>query len=439
MKSEPAVRLEFKARYLPALVGLLFLLQLLLPHKGWTVLAVVLGGAWLVCYLWARSLAHGLELTREMRYGWAQVGDHLQERFTLTNLARVPAPWVAIIDHSTLPGYQVGTVTGVGARAVKHWFEEGVCDRRGLYTLGPTGLRTGDPFGFYIASMEYPTSFTMMVMPPIIHLPTIDVAPAGQAGEGRHQAPALEHAVHAGGVREYLPGDGLRRIHWPTTARRDAPFVRVFDSTPESDWWILLDMDERVQAGKGQGATEEHGVILAASLADRGLRNGKAVGLVAHGQELVWLPPRLGADQRWDILRALALVRPGACSLAELLASTGPGFRQRCGLVIITPDVEGRWLDPMVRLVRRDIVPTVLLLDQASFAGGQDRSFGAQVDLSRTQAMLVSLDITNYLITPDLLDGPEARPGRVGHWRRTPQGRWEPSFHPRELAWRALT
>ena len=288
-------------------------------------------------------------------------------------------------------------------------------------------------------------------------------APAGQAGEGRHQAPALEQAVHAAGVREFLPGDSLRRIHWPTTARRDEPFVRLFDSTPESNWWILLDMDRQVQAGEGQGATEEHGVILAASLADRGLRAGKAVGLSTHGQELVWLPPRLGADQRWDILRALALVRAGPCSLAELLASTGSGLHQRCGLVIITPDVEGCWIEPMVRLARRGIVPTVLLLDRGSFAGAHDTAFadaqdgppaGTQVaapdglgeapsatreHVRRTQATLLGLDITHYLITPDLLDRPEARPGRVGHWRRTRLGRWEPSFHPRELAWRALT
>ena len=93
------VRLELKARYLPSLVGLLFLLQLLVPFKGWMILLIGLGGAWLVSYYWARSLARGLELVREMRYGWAQVGDQLQERFTLSNRGWAPASWVAILDH----------------------------------------------------------------------------------------------------------------------------------------------------------------------------------------------------------------------------------------------------------------------------------------------------------------------------------------------------
>jgi uncharacterized protein (DUF58 family) len=394
-------------------------------------LLVGLGGAWLASYLWARSLARGLELTREMRYGWAQVGDHLQERFTLTNGGRVPAPWVAVIDGSNLPGYQASRVLGVGERAQVHWFEQGICSRRGLYTLGPTTLQAGDPFGFYGIHIGYPTSVTMMIMPPIVYLPAIDVAPGGRSGEGHRNTRALEHAVSAASVREYKPGDSMRWIHWPTLARRDEPYVRTFDSTPSSDWWIILDLDQEVQAGEGQRATAEQGVILAASLADRGLQMGRAVGFLAHGEELVWLPPRLGADQRWAILRALALLDPGPCSLAQLLAHTGPALGQRGSLVIISPAVQGRWLPSLVPLMRRGLVATVLLLDLAAFGGeGSPR---------KTVASLEAMEISHYLITPDLLDRPEARPGQIGKWRRTPQGQWEPKFHPRELVWRTLT
>jgi uncharacterized protein (DUF58 family) len=200
---------------------------------------------------------------------------------------------------------------------------------------------------------------------------------------------------------------------------------------PTSDWWILLDMDQHAQAGQGQRTTEEHGVILAASLADRGLQMGKAVGMAMHGEDLTWLPPRLSADQRWQILRALALVEPGEYSLARLLASTGPALKQRNGVVIITSDIEGSWLDSLALITRRGVVPTVLLLDRAAFGG--------KGDASQTIASLESMNVTHYLITPDLLDKPEARPGQIGQWRRTPQGGWEPKFHPRELIWRELT
>ena len=71
MEQNCTVRLQLKARYLPFLVGLLVLLQLLVPYKGWMILLVGLGGAWLLSHLCARSLAQGLELTREMRWRMA--------------------------------------------------------------------------------------------------------------------------------------------------------------------------------------------------------------------------------------------------------------------------------------------------------------------------------------------------------------------------------
>ena len=104
MQPKIHARVQLNTRLLPAMVVLLVVLQLTVPYQGWVALLVGFGGAWLIGYLWARSLARGLSLVREMRFGWAQVGDRLEERFTLTNKGWAPALWVEVIDHSTLPG-----------------------------------------------------------------------------------------------------------------------------------------------------------------------------------------------------------------------------------------------------------------------------------------------------------------------------------------------
>jgi uncharacterized protein (DUF58 family) len=236
-----------------------------------------------------------------MRYGWAQVGDRLEERFTLTNEGWARALWAELIDHSTLPGYLASRVTGVDGWSSNRWRLGSVCTRRGRYTIGPTSLRTGDPFGLYTLSLYYPDSTSVLVTPPIVPLPTIEIAPGGRAGEGSSRADAFERSVSAAGVRDYHPGDSLRRIHWRTSAHRDALSVRLFEGTPSSDWWIFLDLHQEVQVGEGWDSTLEHGVILAASLADRGLRSGHAVGLVAFSEELVWMAPRGGENQRLEI------------------------------------------------------------------------------------------------------------------------------------------
>ena len=111
----------------------------------------------------------------------------------------------------------------------------------------------------------------------------------------------------------------MRLVHWKTTARQAKPFVRLFDGTPASDWWILLDLQAESQVGSGGDSTEEHGIILAASLADRGLRAHRGVGLVVNGKTLDWLPSRTGSGQRWEILRRLALASSGKTSLGRCL------------------------------------------------------------------------------------------------------------------------
>ena len=177
----PKIELRLKLRLLPILVAVLILFQFLGTYKGLRVLLVGLGGAWLIGYLWARFLARGLRLRRELRFGWVQVGDWMVERFNLRNDSRLPALWVEVVDHSTLPDYQASRAVGVSSRGSIWWFKETVCTLRGLFTLGPVTLRTGDPFGLYSVTLEYPTSIPLLVMPPIVPLPALEVAAGGRA------------------------------------------------------------------------------------------------------------------------------------------------------------------------------------------------------------------------------------------------------------------
>jgi uncharacterized protein (DUF58 family) len=188
-----------------------------------------------------------------------------------------------------------------------------------------------------------------------------------------------------------------------------------------------------VQVGEGQNSTAEHGVILATSLADQGLRAKQAVGLVTQGQDLLWLPPQGGDYQRWEILRALALVSPGAASLSDLLAREGSAFGQSASLVIITPAVDGDWVESLVPLLRRGVTPTVILLDPASFGGVGD--------VRGIVALLADLGIPHHVVTRDLLDQPEALPGQEGQWewRVLGTGRAVAVRHPLDTHWRTLS
>ena len=431
LKLKPHIQL--KTRLLPVLVGALLIVQLIAPYDGWVILLTGLGGAWLLSYLWVHNLADKIQLRREIRFGWAQVGDRLEERFTLVNRSWLPVLWAEISDQSTMPGYQASQVRGVESQSHTRWLTQGICTRRGLFTLGPTILRTSDPFGISSLEIRDPKTMTLMVTPPIIPLPAIEVAPGGRAGEGRPRPDAPERTVSASGVREFSPGDSLRWIHWRTSARRDDLYVRLFEGTPAGDWWIILDQDQQVQAGQGGDSTEEHGVILAASLADRGLNSRRAVGLVANSQEVAWLPPREGDGQRWEILRALALVAPSQRSLGELLVRIKPTFGRNASVILITSNTGMQWIEQLLPLLWTGAVPTVLLLDPISYGGTGE--VGPILDV------LVSLGIKHYVIDRSVLDRPEARPGQKGRWewRVSPTGRAIPINQPLDESWKSIS
>jgi uncharacterized protein (DUF58 family) len=431
--ARPERHIKLNAKFLPCVVGLLGLLQLVVPHRAWFILLIGLGGALAIARLWAGTLAHGLSLVREVRFGWAQVGDVVEERFTLANDGYAPALWVELIDNSSLPGYASNWGTGIGSRQLVRWIRRGSCTRRGLFTVGPTQLATGDPLGLYSVTLKYAGSLPFLVVPPVVPLPSIQVSPGGKAGDGRPRPDAPDRSVSVSSVREYVPGDSLRWIHWRTTARRGSLFVRLFDGTPAADWWILLDLNEEVHVGGEENSTAEHAIVLAASLAHHGLESRRNVGLVAPGAELVWLEPRGGTNRRWDILRELAGVAPGQDTLASVLNLVEPSLGQHASLVVITPDVGGKWVEPLVSLTGRGVVPTVLLLDPTTF-GGKDDPRGI-VNL------LVDLGVAHAVVTRGLLDRPEARPGVRGRWewRVLGTGKAIPIRRPRDLSWRVLS
>ena len=400
--AEPERSLEINSYLIPGITLLMVFLQVFFPFKGWTILAAGFGGIWGLAYLWAKAIKDGLHIRREIRFGWMQVGDHIQEKISLENFSRFPAPWVKVFDHSEMPGYSINKITTIGGKWYSPWISRGICQRRGIYTLGPTSLEAGDPFGLYTVKVDYQETVTMMVVPPIVSLPQIEIAPGGRTGEGKSTSTGLERTIVAGGVREYIPGDSLRWLHWPTTARMNKPYVRMFDHSPSSDWWILLDMDREVQAGKGQMSTEEFGVILAASLVHEGLQKGKQVGLISYGKKLIWHQPGEGDGHLWEILRSLAEVRPGGPKLPLMLDKIRGLLGGRTSLAIITPNIDPIWLNNLGYLQRKAIVPTVLLLNPSGFGG--------QGNPATIQGRLLYMGIKHYNITDKFQDLTQSHP-----------------------------
>ncbi|MGD8623445.1 MAG: DUF58 domain-containing protein [Anaerolineae bacterium] len=400
------VSIKLKMGWLPYALASLVVLQLVVPNRVWVALLSVLGGGLAVAYFWARQLAAHLTISREQHYGWVHVGDLLEERFSMQNRSWLPAVWVEIDDRSDLPGYAARSVRGVEGGQSLQWRTQGLCRQRGLFRLGPWRAHTSDPLGLFAITFHHPNSQSILVYPPIVHLPHLRLPRGAATGAGRTSRQALEVTTNAAGVRAYTPGDDIRSVHWPSTAHHGKLMVKTFDLEPSGDLWIVLDLDAAVQAGQGEESTEEYGVILAASLSNRTLEENRAVGLVAYGtapaeagaepQPLPTLVlPQKGRAQQWRILEALATVRAGGqWPLGRVLGEMDRNLGRGTTLAVITPSCNPAWVAGLVAPMRRGVAPTILLLDP--------NSFGGQGNVEAITGLLADLGVPVEWITQEM-------------------------------------
>ncbi len=369
-------RLELNTRLPLILIALLAFAELVSPTRIWVYLLVGVTGLTLAAYLWARQMRDSVHLTRQTRGTWVTVGDALEELFALRNLSLLPVLWAEVHDHSNIPGYEASRVVACDAQGEYRWTMKGECRRRGVYTLGPTEVHLGDPFGLFRVALRYPEADTILVYPRVMHLPPLELPRGTASGRARASQRSFDRALMAATVRPYQPGDSLHLIHWPLSAHRSQLMVKEFDSELSGNLWIIFDLDEAVQVGEGEESTVEYGVILAASLASELLRHGerRAVGLVAFGQQQAFLFPQPGQGQLWRILRALAGAAPSPeWPLRRVLTDVGPTLGRGQTVAIITPSLSTDWLPALLPLTRRGISPAVILMDPTSFDGREPR------------------------------------------------------------------
>jgi len=404
-------RIHLRQPVFPIIIAFLLGLQFMESSRVWIILLVGFSGMFISAYLWVWTLGRSFHLQRENNLGWVQVGGQIEERFTLSNTSSLPAPWIQFIDQSTLPEFNASRLTGLSAEYFDKWSVSATCKQRGLYYLGDAIIKTSDPFGIFDVTIHASQRTSILVLPQIATLPDLIIAPAGSFGDGRPRRNAPEQTIHASTVREYSHGDSMRLIHWPTTARTNNVFVRLLESAPEGNWWILLDLDKQFMLGEGWDGIEEQSVVLAASLADTGLRARKSVGLISNGMEFAWLPPKNGGTQRWEIMQALALARPSEIGLNTVLELIKPSLGKHHSLIIITASTKDDWLKALLPLARSSArsVSTVILLDGSTFGG--------EVSSENTAVALKQLNIVCHVISHGTIKPPETIPQQRDKWK----------------------
>jgi uncharacterized protein (DUF58 family) len=347
----------------------------------------------LILVSWAMSFLslRGIRVRRKTRTLRSQVGQIFEEQFEVRNTGRLPRLWIEVRDQSGLPGSRGSHVlTMIGGRESRTYLARTRLTERGVFSLGPTSLSSGDMFGLFPITREVVGVESLMVYPLVVDVRGFPnppgLLPGGEAL--RRRTPQI--TPNASGVREYATGDPLNRIHWLSTARRNRLIVKDFELDPLADVWIFLDASRSVQYSfpilredaEAQdiwrkkfkytlpSATIEYSVSSAASLSRYYLQRGRAVGLVSAGPILRILPSDRGGRQLGKILEFLAIVRgEGTLPLQGLVEAQARHLPRGSTAVLITPSTSDSVFKISDLLLRRGLRPVVVLINASTFGG----------------------------------------------------------------------
>jgi uncharacterized protein (DUF58 family) len=361
--------------------------------------------------IWATHCLRQLRYQRQFSEQRALFGEQVTLSLSIENAKLLPLPWLEIEDTVpralTMMGQKV-RVSIVGDSAMlenlfsARWYERVTrrytlnCNARGVHKFGPTVVRSGDVFGFIsnektLANWQY-----LLVYPLVAPLTSFNLPARHPFGDRRAQRRLLEDPSRVIGVRDYVYGDSLRRVHWKATARVMQLQSKIYEATTTYTMVIFLNINTLFDSIYGlQPELQELAICAAASVSDWAINEGFAVGLYAntlmfmpeeqvHSESAseneeeqgldatvaaqlkrrrIHLPPATSEEQRKRIMDMLARIQPYfGSTLEDVIQAERTRLPAGATIVVITSSINDHLLDTLGRLKQSGHEVTILFV-----------------------------------------------------------------------------
>ncbi len=389
------------AAILILILALVFRLGLL-AYAMYVLLGVLLSSR-LLAHTWAQQLSAKRECNRLT----AEIGDTVSIVVTICNNGAMPIAWVLAEDllprraflftppNIRLEGQRM-KLQMIWGNSEKNLFYRLTCNRRGYYQLGPTVVETGDLFGLHRRFRVVNDPHFLLVYPRVVPLEGFDIASRRPIGEVRMTYRLFEDPTRVAGVRGYVPGDPLTRIHWRATARTGELHSKVYEPSTIVGATVLLEFHRKSHPRRNEPYRSELAVTAAASVANAVYEMGQQIGLITNGRDAadrirvegwdfdprsrkqarqsasmlekndrlqpVIVETRRGVEQLRRILETLARVElTDGLQLPELIGETQSELPRDATVIAILPEVTEQTVITLQDLRRRGYAVAAIL------------------------------------------------------------------------------
>lgn len=263
-------------------------------------------------------------------------GEPIEVVLEATNAGRLAVPWMSVVDPVA---FDLGTrstrwVTTLepGETRTHTTVLEG--RRRGFHRLGPGVVGSGDPFGLRRAQGTGVPSTGVLVYPRIVPLDSLRLRAASPMAVLPDRRPLHEDPTRVLGVRDYEPGDPIRKIHWTASAASGSLVVKRLQPGITREVVVALDLTADGHPQPGRRRSAELSVTVAASVVHHlATVERQPAGLRVAGTDAptgapldVTVPPRPDDRHLVEMLEHLARVRLRRDDRRGLLRPEDLGF-----------------------------------------------------------------------------------------------------------------
>ncbi len=293
------------------------------------ILCVLIGVYSVIGVLLTKFGLRGLQCTRAFSRPAVFEGDEGEMVEVVRNDRPMLIPWLRVESHIS-PHLRLGSQDNLHVSGSRYYCSlftllpyQQIKRRhrvkflhRGVYDLGNASLSVGDVSGFFQATREQQMHVPVIVFPRLLSDSELPQPLSMLLGDVTSRRQLLTDPFLVRGIRDYHPGDPVRDIHWPASARMGQTQVRIFDHTARMKLMVILNV-QRKDTQWGDHLMEyeegeiEQGISIAATMCVRALRNGLAAGFAANmpfgeGHESVVMLPDGGAAREEELLTAFA-------------------------------------------------------------------------------------------------------------------------------------
>lgn len=230
----------------------------------------------------------GLDCTRSITRTTLYQGEDTTVEVTLTNRRGWPIPWIYIEDagppdfpregeHSRLAVLMPGR-----SITIKYTV---TCPRRGYHRIGPLVMESGDLFGLQRRFRTGQQQDYISVLPTVAYIDTFNISARRPQGPVKITNRVYEDPTRIWGLREYVPGDPLNRIHWKASARAGELYVKQAEPTNVLGGTLILDLFGPLYQGDDAEERMELAITTAASIAYLLQSSGEQVGLLTNARD----------------------------------------------------------------------------------------------------------------------------------------------------------